>query len=1028
MWSSSPRVVCVSILALVTLVSWPSGGASARASFRPWTLPIEDAPGLLSPDVIDIDGDRQGRIWIATAEGGASRYDPRDGSWLTFAEGYALRGTQVVDVHVDRRGDVWFATEDDGVYRWESGDGSWTRFDERDGAVDGGYRILEDSRGWLWVVGFERGLSHYRPRERRWVAFPQWAEGADAVFHDVVEGADGTIWAQNYERLIAYDRAADLWTRVAAVPAEVHAELSAIHAGPDGGIWLGDWFGGVGHLSAVEGEYRQIVAPRDGATDRRIEALLATPEGELWAGTYARGFYRIDVTTGELRDAADRRPDEWGAMVLHRDRSGDVWAGSWGTNLRRFDRASRTWLEAQAHHLTSAADVTAVYEDRRGTLWFGTRGGGVLRCDGRTGEWTQLPMRRDGAVGGDRINDVAAGPGGELWFTSSQVLSGMVNGTGVRGGGVHRFDRATGAWTTYRAEEGISDASAWTVTVTAGGEVVVGGLFGLRVLDCELGRWNTVRYTSYSDPGYVRALAAAADGRVWAIGDPGRVVGSRPRLDRAWHAIDASSELEGRRLRWLVADPRGDLWGGTDDRGLARLPRDSDDWMCCSRGKQGGDAITGMAFSTAGEGWLWSSDGRVAPWMDGVVKGRWRSAPNGVRGRHDRGIAMVDSRGAAWVAYHDGLVRFDRDDEQTDVFTGDDGMAGVHVDAGAEDDTGALWLGDDGEGVTRLVLDGRGPHHPLVLDGLPPEVSPGGLMRDAGGDAAGICWARPSGLMLSTRQGAVTTPLSPVRDWTTGVAGSTGGCWAGHFLSGVVFVDRDGRVRRFGTDEGLPDPQVTDMSPVPGSARVWVATNDGAALVDANQGVVHIVTADQGSSAGVVDRILALPDGGALLVFEAHDLRWFGDDAVDTSRLIPHLRHVSPDGEVGPIETWPGGEVRDLVVGGDGVVWLVTDLGLTRLEDGETTWIPAPLPEDGDRLRHVTADPTGTDDRIWLALDGDLDENASVLVHDPARETWRSLGVRDGLPATGRIDVLETDGRGGVVVVAGGRVVRGRGR
>ena len=125
------RLSCLALLAAlgpVTLVE-------ARPALRPWPLPIQDAAGLLSPDVTAIDGDAQGRIWFATSEGGASRYDPRDGSWLTLAEGYGLHDTQVLDVLVDSRGDVWFATVDDGVHRLRAGDGGWDRFGEYDGAV-----------------------------------------------------------------------------------------------------------------------------------------------------------------------------------------------------------------------------------------------------------------------------------------------------------------------------------------------------------------------------------------------------------------------------------------------------------------------------------------------------------------------------------------------------------------------------------------------------------------------------------------------------------------------------------------------------------------------------------------------------------------------------------------------------------------------------------------------------------------------------------------------------------------------------
>jgi ligand-binding sensor domain-containing protein len=1001
--------------------------AQARPVFRPWDLPVRDAPGLLSPDVLDIDGDAQGRLWIATAEGGASRYDPRDGSWLTFAEGYALHDTQVLDVHVDRRGDVWFATEDDGVHRLDRRDHTWARFDGGDGAVDGGLRIVEDHRGWLWVVGFDAGLSRFEPGRGRWVDLAAEMVEWTPVFHDLVEDAAGTIWAHGLDGLYVHDPKSDQWEAVAEVPREVHAQLSAIHPGPDVGVWLGGWFGGVGWLSGTGGEYRQVVPPLEGATDRQIAALLPTPEGELWVGTYARGFFRIDPETGALDDAAVRRPDEWGAKLLFRDRDGDVWAGSWGTNLRRFDAGTRAWQEQQAPLAGPDADVTAVYEDRQGTLWFGTRGAGVLRRDGRTGAWSQLPLRRDGTIGGDRINGVAVGPDGELWITSSQVMSGLVNGSGVRGGGVHRFDTRTGDWTTYRGEDGLGGSNARDVAITPEGDVLVAGLFGIRQLDRELDRWSTVAYTSYSEPGYVRSLKVAADGRVWGLGDPGTLVGSRTRLDRHWHAPPPTPTFEGQRVRWIAADPAGDLWAGLADHRLARLPRGEDDWLCCSGGTRGRVGIAGMAFSRSGAGWLWSSDGRVAAWSAKAGTGTWREPPDHVEGNYNPGIALVDPEGAAWVGYRNGTVRFDADGERTDVFTGDDGLAGGMADAGGVDAAGALWLVDSQNGATRLVLDDRGPHRPHRLDGVAPAVSPAGLLRDGDGGPAGICWARPSGLMLSTGSGAATTPLSPVRDWTTGVAGGLDGCWAGHFLSGLVFVDRSGEVRRFGLDQGLPDRLVTGLSPVPGTAgsRVWVATNDGAALVDADAGVLHVVTVAEGSSAGVVDRILALPDGGALLVFEAYDRKWFGGDTLDTARAIPHLRRVSAAGQVGPLEPWPGGRVRDLAIDGEGTVWVVTELGLIRRGEGEPAWLPAPLPADIRRVRAVAADPVGRDARIWLAVDGEFGEPASVLVHDPARDSWRTLSTADGLPGATRIDALEPDGRGGVVVLAGGRVVRG---
>ncbi len=1002
--------------------------ADARPPLQPWDLPTQDAPGLLSADVLDIDEDAQGRLWFATAEGGASRYDPRDGSWLTLADGYGLHDTVVLDVHVDPRGDVWFATNDDGIHRFRPDDGSWARFDLMDDALDDAFRILEDRRGWLWVVGFDGGLTRYQPDEEHWVPLPDHVPVRDRGFHDIAEGADGTIWIQALDGLRAYDPGTGTWSALPELAPAVHGRLAAIHPDPDGGIWLGGWHGGVGWFEGQGGEYRQVVEPRERATEREVQALLRTRAGDLWIGTRAVGVLRLDINSGEWRDIGPRRDGEWGTPLLFEDSRGDLWAGAWNANVRRFDAEQRQWLDRQAPLVPPETGITAMHEDRRGNLWFGTRDAGVLRRDARSGDWTQLALRRDGLLGGDRANSVAAGRGGELWFTSARIMRGLYNGTGTHGGGIHRFDLGSGEWTTFRGDSGLDEPDARDVWVTPSGQVLAGGLFGIRRFEPDLERWTAVRYQAYSDPGYVRALVGTADGALWALGDPGRVVFAKHGIRDSWRAIPAHPTFAGRRVEWLTADPDGDLWAGLDGRFLAHLPRGKKAWECCTSTTRDGEAgIAGMSFGPTGQGWFWSSDGRVARW-ESEDETEWRSPPPWVKGRNNPGIALVDPHGAAWVGYHHGLVRFDADGERQDVFTPVGGFAVGMVGAGATDTTGGLWFAADGGGATRLVFDDRGPHRPLILDGFGELSAPSALMVGRSGAPGGVCSARPSGLMVSTPRGARTRPLSPARDWATAVAGAEDGCWAGHFLSGVVFVDREGSTRRFGTAEGLPDGLVLDLSPVPGSggARVWVATNDGAALLDVDTGVMRTVAVEDGSSPGAVDRVLALPGGGALLVFNAFEIRWFLDPDAWPERRETHLRRVFPSGEVGPPMPLGEKEVRDLAVDGVGVIWLIADSFLFRLDGDALAPVPAPIPQQGETLRQVAADPTADDSWIWLALDAGFDGSALLLGHDPARGRWQTLTAADGIPAAEWIDMLEVAPGGELVILAGGQLVRGR--
>ncbi len=142
--------------------------ADARSPLSPWSLDLEDHPGLLSADVTAIDGDDRGRIWFATAEGGASRLDPRTGEWRTFADAATLGGTVVMDVRVAGDGHVWFGTLDLGIVRYAPDTGVWTRDWGERGPTCNGHEIIEARRGQIWIMCFGGDLHRYRPDADRW--------------------------------------------------------------------------------------------------------------------------------------------------------------------------------------------------------------------------------------------------------------------------------------------------------------------------------------------------------------------------------------------------------------------------------------------------------------------------------------------------------------------------------------------------------------------------------------------------------------------------------------------------------------------------------------------------------------------------------------------------------------------------------------------------------------------------------------------------------------------------------------------
>ena len=99
------------------------------------------------------------------------------------------------------------------------------------------------------------------------------------------------------------------------------------------------------------------------------------------------------------------------------DRDGNLWFGTWGDGVVRYDGRDFTMLGTEDGLAHNA--VLSIVEDRRGHLWFGTDGGLVSRFDGQV---FQTLTREDGLTG-QAVRGMYADDNGDIWM---MTLAGIV--------------------------------------------------------------------------------------------------------------------------------------------------------------------------------------------------------------------------------------------------------------------------------------------------------------------------------------------------------------------------------------------------------------------------------------------------------------------------------------------------------------------------------------------------------------------------------------------------------------------------
>lgn len=210
----------------------------------------------------------------------------------------------------------------------------------------------------------------------------------------------------------------------------------------------------------------------------------------------------------------ERGLPEASVSSIVQDRTGFMWLGT-GDGLARYD--GQRFLvfrhDPKDHSSLAASYVKSLLIARDGTLWVGTDGGGVCRYRTSDSKFDRFaPSGAQGTLKSGTIMAMSEARDGRLWVATA-------------GGGLALLDPATAKVHTYAEEEGL--------------------------------------------PLTVTAVVAAGDGTVW-VGTASGLF----RFDqkRQWFEplLQKNEELATAVVSALRVDHNGDLWIGTDGRGLAR--------------------------------------------------------------------------------------------------------------------------------------------------------------------------------------------------------------------------------------------------------------------------------------------------------------------------------------------------------------------------------------------------------------------------------------------------------------------------
>lgn len=593
-------------------------------------------------------------------------------------------------------------------------------------------------------------------------------EGAPADVWAMAQTPDGYLWLGTGTGLYRFDGVQfELYEPPRDRPFASN-NITALHAAPDGSLWIGFLLGGVSVLR--DGQLRHYPV-EVGTPGGMVLGFTQDRTGALWVAS-KDGFRRFDGHRWESIG------ETWGypaqrAEYLMVDSKGTLWVATEAT-LMYLPAGSRRFVPTGI----STGPLASLAEAPNGTLWV---------SDGRHG--TRVLSRPDGSAsmkapsidnGFGHFACMRIDPNGVLWATDR------------RGGGVVRVSRLdrfgpghvldeSDVDAVVRKRDGLTSDRAIPVLRDREGNVWVGTNLGLHrfrfnnvqvVQDERLTQHNT--YAIAFSPVY--GVLVSSESRLYRIGGSG----AEPLIDTGGPKISA------------VVAHAGGTWVKTENAvyamkpaGLERLPVPDDN----------GQLLSAME-SDGGAGFVVMQDNHGLFHYDGA---RWQRVGADIIRSDGVTTVLRDADGSDWVGYPGNRLAHWSDGRQR-LYTLADGLNVGAITALARVRDGLLIAGEAG---LVLLRDGR-------IRPLPAAPS------DGFNGVTGIVVTRGGDIWMNGVKGLIQLPADALRDvlqhggtlrhrvWTTG--------------DGLLGIAQQAT------------PATTAVADA--SGRLWFATNQGLATLD----------------------------------------------------------------------------------------------------------------------------------------------------------------------------------------------------
>lgn len=460
----------------------------------------DDSSSISGNRVVDMLEDKEGNIWIATADKGVSMLDRDTGRFRQFLaskdQPNSLSSNHATSIFQDKKGIIWIGTIGGGLNRLDPAKLTFTHYkslpeDPNSLSNNKVTRVYEDRQGNLWVGTDGGGLELFDRSQNSFVHHQHDPDNQNSISHNhvrsIFEDSKGNLWVGTNEGLNLFRENASDFMRYlpdATSPASIsHQVILSLEEDREGNLWVGTENGGVNIFNSRQQEFTHITSndtDPSGLNSLSIYSIYRDEHHNMWVGTFNGGVNWVDQhekafkSYKHLANNTNSLSENF-VNAFVQDKEDHVWISTNGGGLNRFNPAKETFKHYK-HEPGNANSLIGNFMigllvDQEDNIWAGSWEAGLTKINPDRTKFTRFQHDPDNprSLSSNNPNSLAQDQEGNILL-------------GTYGGGLNVFEEQSNSFTRHQHDafqpNSLNSNYLRTVLVDQNNNVWIGTLGG----------------------------------------------------------------------------------------------------------------------------------------------------------------------------------------------------------------------------------------------------------------------------------------------------------------------------------------------------------------------------------------------------------------------------------------------------------------------------------------------------------------------------------------------------------------------